>query len=73
MKIPSWVRALMVATVLIPGALILIEALKFGAFPLLFAAVIGAPIFLLGRRHARKQYERDEQRWAEWEARRGRR
>jgi len=72
MRIPSWVRVLMIATAVIPVALIFIEVFKFGAFPMIFAIVVGAPIFLLGRRHARKAYERDEQRWAEWETRHGR-
>lgn len=65
----------MLATAAIPVGLIVVEVLKFGAFPLIFAIVLGALVFLSGRRRGRRIVERDEQRWAAWEARnrRGRR
>jgi hypothetical protein len=72
MRIPVGARVLMVATAVIPVALIAIAVLRFDALPLLFAVAVGAPIFLLARHRGRRSYDRDEQRWAEREARRGR-
>ena len=69
MTIPKWVRLLMLATAAIPVGLIVIEVLRFGAFPLIFAVVVGAPVIFLSRRRGRRMVERDEQRWAAWEAR----
>ena len=69
MQLPRWVKVLTAVTSAIPIALLVIEARAFGVGALIFAVVVGAPIFALGRRRGRRLVERDERRWAESEAR----
>jgi Flp pilus assembly protein TadB len=62
----------MAGAAVITIVLLVIVLWPLGVGALIFAVVVGVPIFMYGNRRGKRAVEREESRWAAWEARRRR-